>query len=135
MKYFEILSHRATRGLTKNSKNFQAPLRQVRHHFVSYPLKYCPSDFALKLPNSHSFSSYKSSFIADRTECHFLYDSLKAKCHAIFVDRCLRLLLRIRSALGESTGPFKANWKMSLPTPLKIICGRFPESSTGGNGN
>ena len=29
-----------TRALTKNSKNFQAPLRQVRHHIVSDPLEY-----------------------------------------------------------------------------------------------
>ena len=29
-----------TRGLTKNSKNFQAPLRQVRPHIVSDPLEY-----------------------------------------------------------------------------------------------
>ena len=30
----------ATRGLTKSSKNFQAPLRPVRHHIVSDPLEY-----------------------------------------------------------------------------------------------
>ena len=29
-----------TRGLTRNSKNFQAPLRQVRHQTVSDPLEY-----------------------------------------------------------------------------------------------
>ena len=29
-----------TRGLTKNSKNFQAPLSQVRHQIVSDPLEY-----------------------------------------------------------------------------------------------
>ena len=36
--------------------------------------------------------------------------------------------------VGESTGLLKANWEMSLPTPLKIICGRYPKSSTGRKG-
>ena len=32
----------ATRGLTKNTKNFQAPLRLLSHHIVSDPLEYWP---------------------------------------------------------------------------------------------
>ena len=36
--------------------------------------------------------------------------------------------------VGESTSLLKANGEMSLPTPLKIICGRYPKSSTGREG-
>ena len=31
--------------------------------------------------------------------------------------------------VGESSGLLKANWEMSLPTPVKIICGRYSKLS------
>ena len=40
MKYFEILTPTTTRSLTKNPKNFQPLLRQVRPHILSDSLKY-----------------------------------------------------------------------------------------------
>ena len=33
--------------------------------------------------------------------------------------------------VGESRGLLRTNLKMPLPTPLKIICGWYPKSSTG----
>ena len=36
--------------------------------------------------------------------------------------------------VDESNGLLKANWEMSLSTPLEIICGRYPKSSTGREG-
>ena len=36
--------------------------------------------------------------------------------------------------VGESTGLLKENWEMSLPPPLKIVCGRYPKLSTGREG-
>ena len=44
------------------------------------------------------------------------------------MDKYLEIFYR---GVGESSGLLKANWKMSLPTPLKIICGWYPKSSTG----
>ena len=32
--------------------------------------------------------------------------------------------------VDESNGLLKANWEMSLSTPLEIICGRYPKSPT-----
>ena len=43
--------------------------------------------------------------------------------------KCLKIFPR---GVGKSTGLLKANWEMSLPTPLKIICGRYPKSSREG---
>ena len=34
------------------------------------------------------------------------------------------------SGVCESSGLLKANWEMSLPTLPKLICGRYPKSST-----
>ena len=36
--------------------------------------------------------------------------------------------------VGESRGLLRTNLKMPLPTSLKIICGRYPKSSTGREG-
>ena len=36
--------------------------------------------------------------------------------------------------VGEYTALSKAKWEMSLPTRLKMICGRYPKSSTGREG-
>ena len=36
--------------------------------------------------------------------------------------------------VDESNGLLKANWEISLPTPLQIICGRYLKSSTGREG-
>ena len=36
--------------------------------------------------------------------------------------------------VGDSTGPLKANWKVSLPTPLKTTCGQYPKSLMGREG-
>ena len=43
--------------------------------------------------------------------------------------KCLKIFPR---GVGKSTGLLKANWEMSLPTPVKIICGRYPKSSREG---
>ena len=40
----------------------------------------------------------------------------------------------LHRGVGEATGLLKANWEMSLPTSLKIICGRYPNSRRGEEG-
>ena len=84
-----------------------------------------------------SWSKHRRQLSIFQRVGHNKMSYLMQRSFEFFVRPCVvvvKYLQIFHLGVDESTGLLKANWEISLSTPLKIICGRYPKSSTGREG-